>query len=132
MTDVGAVTQSTSPPDATRTTGTTLGKDDFLKLLTTQLQYQDPLNPMDDKDFIGQMAQFSSLEQMTNVASSIDTLSFSSQVTQAVSLIGHTVGWLKDGETASGAVESVDLQDGAIQLKIGEDAITPSQVISVD
>ena len=131
MTDVGAVTQSTDSSGATRSTGTSLGKDDFLKLLTTQLQYQDPLNPMNDQDFIGQMAQFSALEQMTNVADSVDRLGFSDQVTQAVSLIGHTVEWLKDGQTASGPVESVSIQDGAIHLKIGEDDITPSQVTSV-
>ena len=45
-----------------------LGKDAFLELLVTQLQNQDPLNPMDDKEFIAQLAQFSSLEQMSNVA----------------------------------------------------------------
>lgn len=48
-----------------------LGKDDFLELLVTKLQYQDPLEPMADEDFIAQLAQFSSLEQMNNIASGI-------------------------------------------------------------
>jgi flagellar hook assembly protein FlgD len=48
--------------------GQTLDKDAFLKLLTTQLKYQDPLNPMDDKDSIAQMAQFSALEQSYNMS----------------------------------------------------------------
>ena len=50
-----------------------LGKDDFLELLVTKLQYQDPLNPMDDEDFVAQLAQFSSLEQMSNIADGIET-----------------------------------------------------------
>ncbi|MBN1211350.1 MAG: hypothetical protein JXA92_02125 [candidate division Zixibacteria bacterium] len=50
-----------------------LGKDDFLQLLVTKLQYQDPLNPTSDEDFIAQLAQFSSLEQMNNIAEGIST-----------------------------------------------------------
>jgi flagellar basal-body rod modification protein FlgD len=49
----------------------TLGKDDFLQLLVTKMQHQDPLKPMDDEDFIAQLAQFSSLEQMNNIAEGI-------------------------------------------------------------
>ncbi len=51
----------------------TLGKDDFLQLLVTKLQYQDPLNPASDEDFIAQLAQFSSLEQMSNISDGIST-----------------------------------------------------------
>lgn len=61
-----------------------LGKDDFLKLLVTQLQYQDPLNPQDNQQFMAQMAQFSSLEQMQNIAQD-------STLTQAINLIGKNV-----------------------------------------
>jgi len=49
-----------------------LGKDDFLELLITKMTYQDPLNPMDDEDFIAQLAEFSSLEQMQNISGSLD------------------------------------------------------------
>jgi flagellar basal-body rod modification protein FlgD len=58
-----------------KTTGSqqTLGKDDFLQLLVVKMQNQDPLSPMEDADFIAQLAQFSSLEQMQNIADGITT-----------------------------------------------------------
>ncbi len=60
-----------SPPDVGTTARTELGQDAFLKLLITQLQHQDPLNPLDDQAFIAQLAQFSSLEKLTEMASSL-------------------------------------------------------------
>jgi flagellar basal-body rod modification protein FlgD len=113
--------------------GGILGKDDFLKLLTAQLRYQNPLSPLEDADFIAQMAQFSSLEQMSNVAEGMERLGFATQVGEAVALIGRTVEWRgADGTTLSGAVESVTIDDGALHLRIGEDEITPAQVQRVE
>jgi len=64
-----------------------LGKDDFLKLLVTQLSAQDPLNPLDSQDFSAQLAQFSALEQMTNVATKMDELIISQQAVSNSSMI---------------------------------------------
>jgi len=57
------------------TTSGTLGQNDFLKLLVTQLQQQDPLNPMDDQAYVAELAQFSSLEQLTNINTGITSMS---------------------------------------------------------
>lgn len=105
----------------------TLGKDDFLKLLTTELANQDPLQPMDNKDFIAQMAQFSSLEQMNNVATSMEDLKTSMTgffqqglLSQGAALIGKQVsGMDTDGVTViSGVVDSVKWLDGNPQLNL--------------
>lgn len=73
-----------------------LGKDAFLQILIKQLQHQDPTSPMDDKEFISQMAQFSSLEQMQNMTSAIEKLLESQQQSQMMNyttFIGKEVKW---------------------------------------
>lgn len=68
-----------------------LGKNDFMKLLMVQLQNQDPTKPMDNREFISQMASFSSLEQMTNMSGSIDKL-VESQLVSPVIKYSHMIG----------------------------------------
>lgn len=68
-----------------------LGKDEFLKILMVQLQNQDPLDPMDDKDFVAQMATFSQLEQTMNMASSMDRL-VENQTISPVIQYSHMIG----------------------------------------
>jgi flagellar basal-body rod modification protein FlgD len=73
-----------------------LGKDAFLQILITQLQNQDPTSPMDDKEFIAQMAQFSSLEQMQNMTKAMGDLLASQQQTQLMNystFVGKEVKW---------------------------------------
>lgn len=61
--------------DPAKSKASNLGKDQFLNILMTQLQNQDPMNPLEDKDFIAQMAQFSSLEQLTNLNKTMEGIS---------------------------------------------------------
>src|SRR3954453_22255382 len=85
-----------------------LGKDDFLKLMVAQMKNQDPMNPSDDKDNIAQMAQFSSLEQITNLATATQKLADSMQMTQTLGLIGHAVTYTgTDGTAVSGTVDGL-------------------------
>ncbi len=84
-----------------------LGKDDFLKLLLTQLKYQDPSKPMEDKEFIAQMAQFSSLEQMNNLSQQFTSMKATLGRGAAYDLIGKQVDILQGEQLIQGTVEAV-------------------------
>jgi flagellar basal-body rod modification protein FlgD len=105
-------TSAAATSGAPRTPSSTLGKDDFLKLFVGQLRHQDPLNPMDNAEFMGQMAQFSSLEQLTNVTKTLET-------DRAFSLIGRQVTYAgPDGGPVTGTVEKVVLDGGTTTLTV--------------
>ncbi|WP_024653980.1 flagellar hook assembly protein FlgD [Borrelia persica] len=88
--------------------GSNLGRDDFLKLLITQLKYQDPTDPMKDKEFISQMAQFSALEQMTNMSKSFENLSSTLGISKDLDFLGKIVEFENgDGEIVKGKVTNV-------------------------
>ncbi len=90
-----------------RTYKQNLDKDDFLKILITQLQHQDPTKPMEDREFIAQMAQFSSLEQITNMGRQFSDLSSILKKSQAMNLIGRVVEIPHQGSMIQGTVEAV-------------------------
>ncbi len=110
----------------------TLGKDDFLKILITQLTHQNPLEPMEDKEFIAQMAQFSSLEQMTNIATGMENLANFSMI-NAVSFIDRSVSYVDgDGAVQEGVVTGVAFDNGAVVLTLEDDsAIYLDSIIAV-
>jgi len=84
-----------------------LGKDDFLKILITQLSYQDPTAPMEDKQFIAQMAQFSTLEQMTGMAKDFSLLTSMLMGNEASSALGKNVEITEGERLIQGKVQAV-------------------------
>jgi flagellar basal-body rod modification protein FlgD len=110
-----------------------LGKDDFLKLLIGQLKNQDPLSPSDPSEQMGQMTQFSILEQLTNLAQSQQAAAANDYDQQAVALVGRTVTYTRaDGSTASGVVTQVTFTSRGPTLTIGDDrGIAPVVVTEV-
>lgn len=105
-----------------------LGKDEYLQLLVTQLENQDPLNPMDDKEFIAQMAQFSALEQMLNLNSSFNAV-------KAYSLLGKTISANIDTDgnssTITGKVDVVKFDGSNYYLEVQGSYIPLDSVTSV-
>ncbi|OPX98308.1 MAG: flagellar basal body rod modification protein [Syntrophorhabdus sp. PtaU1.Bin002] len=86
----------TTASTASTTSNNALGKEAFLQILCTQLQYQSPLDPMDPDEFVAQLAQFSQVEQLTNISSSMDSLTTAVDTTGLISVIGKKVGVQSD------------------------------------
>ncbi|MDR7235671.1 flagellar hook assembly protein FlgD [Neobacillus drentensis] len=109
-----------------------LGKDDFLRILVTQLANQDPSNPLQDKDFIAQMATFSSLEQMTNLNKSFEKFT-SNQINQFTAAIGKEISWTPTDSFTSntGVVNGVSSQDGNYFYLVGNDKVPVGQVTEI-
>ncbi|QQO08255.1 flagellar hook assembly protein FlgD [Breznakiella homolactica] len=84
-----------------------LGKDEFMKILITQLTHQDPTAPMEDKEFIAQMAQFSSLEQMTNMARDFSRLADMISGSEATAALGKSVELVQGDQVIQGSVRAV-------------------------
>lgn len=143
LTNASAASSTTSSTTTVHD-ASSLGKEDFLKLLITELQAQDPTNPMDDKEFISQMASFSSLEQMQNLNKGFASLSSiitgtllpQMMMQQASSLIGKEVSYTataEDGKPTvlTGVVEKVTVKEGTTYCVIGGKEIDASLITSI-
>ena len=110
-----------------------MGKDQFLKLFVAQLQHQDPMNPMQDGEFMGQMASFSTLEQVSNLAAANERIASNLTSTSAIGLIGRTISYVdaNDG-IQTGKVDKVTTAGGKPMLTVdGVDGIDPATITQV-
>lgn len=98
---------ASSPPSAA---STAIGLQDFLKILLTQLNYQDPLKPLDNQAFMAQMAQFTALEQSQRLNDKLDLLISNQSAFQSVSLLGRTVDVSTSSGNVTGMVSALSLQ----------------------
>lgn len=119
---------------ANKKADTSLGKDDFLRILVTQMQNQDPMQPMQDKDFIAQMAQFSSVEQLVNMSDQLTALR--QNLGMASSMIGKTVQWYDYDDSGnmiqqSGKVDSIVIKDKAQYARVGNTDISLDNIVSI-
>lgn len=136
---VSGTTDTNSTSSSTSKTAS-LGQEEFLKLLVTQLQNQDPLEPMENTEFISQMANFSALEQMTSINSNLETLMSNLNedlfpqlaMQQAANLIGKEVSYVNSSaEYVTGKVDSIYITDGVITYVVDGKEISGSSIIKV-
>jgi len=111
-----------------------LGKDSFLKLLVTELRHQDPTKPMEDKEFIAQMAQFSSLEQISNLNKEMKNLVQTSRSAEAYSILGRDIEAYdpKLQKSIIGTVNSVFYKGDEIMVVVGNDHVSMANIHSVN
>ena len=110
-----------------------LNQSDFLTLLVTQLQNQDPLDPVSDTDFMSQLAQFSTLQGVQSLGATFDQVLKAEQLTGGTSLLGKTVSYTAAGSSAvsTGTVGGVQVQNGQVMLQVGGASVPLDSVQSV-
>ena|SRR5947209_6139525 len=110
-----------------------LSKDAFLNLMMAQLKSQDPLNPSDPSQYLGQLAQLTTLEQETNIAQSAAQTATEQSANTSLSLLGRTVTYMDDnGNAVSGQVQKVEFGSSGATLTIdGVSGISPGSVMEV-
>ena len=126
--NVNSATSATSAINSTDSLAgsqNVLDQKDFLQLLVTQMQNQNPLSPQSDTQMAAEMAQFTSLQQTSAMSSSLSMM-------QANSLVGSTVDLQIDSQTAtSGVVQGVVMQNGTPEILVNGAPYTLSQVVAV-
>jgi flagellar basal-body rod modification protein FlgD len=129
ITAVSSVNNASQPDVFGQGAAGGLGQDAFLKLLVTQIQMQDPMEPMSTQEYVGQLAQFSTVEQLQSANVQLAVLQHMEGVCQALLLIGRTISTGEEGVT--GVVEGVTFAEGQPKLVVGEEEVDPGDVTQV-
>jgi len=125
--------QADSPSISEVYPGQSLDKDAFLKLFITQLQNQNPLEPLNNEQFITEMAQFSSLEELNNLNVNFNTMLQLQFVSQAAQLIGRRVEASdpETGEILQGQVKEVEWKEGTAYLQIKDKSVPLTSITKI-
>jgi flagellar basal-body rod modification protein FlgD len=118
-------TTSTAPTSA-------LDQSQFLQLLVAQMKSQNPLDPTSNSDFIGQLAQFSTLSGIETLNSNFSNLLSLQEITQGTSLIGKQVTYTdSNSQSVTGTAQGVAMNNGEFQVQVGGTSVSLSQITSV-
>lgn len=102
-----------------------LTPDDFLKMLITELQNQDPMNPTDNTQVLQQISEMSNIAATSSLTTSLNALVTEQNLAAASTLVGRNVtGLADDGSNASGTVDSVTIANGTAKLNIGQQTVS--------
>lgn len=121
-----STTQSTSERELE------FGQDAFMKLLLTQLKYQDPLSPMEDREFISQLAQFTSLSELQKLNDNFSQMTQTQALASGTAFIGKTVSGLSsDGEEVTGVAEAAILRESKVYLRVSGSQLSLDTITEV-
>ena len=129
ITGVSSITDVPQSGALAQVGGQDLGRDAFLKLLVTQIQMQDPLEPLSAREYVAQLAQFSTVEQVQDANVRLAILYQVQAVCQALLLIGRSIATAD--ESVTGVVEAVSFTDGQPKLIVGDQEVDPGDVARV-
>jgi flagellar basal-body rod modification protein FlgD len=106
---------------------------DFIKMMTAELENQDPMDPMSNTDMLSQIGQIRSITSNDKLTSSIEALTLGQALSTASSLIGKSItGNDMNDNQISGKVDKVTIEDGVTKLHVGSSQVTVASVISID
>lgn len=110
---IGTTSSSSEVPSAAQ-----LSQDDFMRILLAQLQFQDPLKPMDNQEFVTQLAQFTSLQQTQEMNDKLGSLLTAQASMQSVGLLGRTIDVTSDTGSTTGRVTALSFTSGSPRLTL--------------